>query len=127
MLRWVMNTCISKDHIFTKMTLNNYDGLTDPREYIQNVQGSLELDIQGSHAMCKIIPITFRGLIRVWYNNLESDSITSSSDLYANLVTWFNIKNLRKEEFHWTLWGHSGKWQVHISIPKKVQWENAQG
>lgn len=79
-----MNTCIPKDHIFTKMTLNNYDGLTNPREY---VQGSLELDIQGSHAMCKIIPITFRGLICVWYNNLESDSITSSNDLYANLVT----------------------------------------
>jgi hypothetical protein len=87
MLRRVMNTCIPKDHIFTKMTLNNYDGLTDPREYVQNVQNSLELVIQGSHAMCKIIPITFRGLIRVWYNNLESDSITSSSDLYVNLVT----------------------------------------
>jgi hypothetical protein len=31
------------NYISTKMTLDNYDGLIDPREHVQNIQSKLEL------------------------------------------------------------------------------------
>jgi hypothetical protein len=72
------------------MTLDNYDGLVDPREHVQNMGNNLELVIQDSYAMCKIFSITFRGSVRARYNNLESDSITSFSKLCTKLVVGFN-------------------------------------
>jgi hypothetical protein len=41
--------------------------------------------------MCKIFLTTFKGSIRVWYNNLKSSSITNFGDLYTKLVTQFSI------------------------------------
>jgi len=60
------------------------------REYVQNVQSSLEIVMQDNYAMCKIFPITFRGSVCAWYNNLESGSLTSLGDLCTKLVAWFN-------------------------------------
>jgi hypothetical protein len=62
----VLNTHIPRDYLATKKTLDNYDGLTDPREHVQNIYNSLKLVVQDSHAMCKILPATFRGSIRAW-------------------------------------------------------------
>jgi hypothetical protein len=72
------------------MNLNNHDSLVDPKKHVQNVWSRLELAIQDSHAMWKILLITFKGLVCAWYNNLELDSITSFDDLCTKLVTRFN-------------------------------------
>jgi hypothetical protein len=82
----VLNTHIPRDYLTTKMALNNYDGLIDPREHIQNVHDNLELVVQDNHNMCKILPTSFKGLVRVWYNNLEPASIINFNDLYTKLV-----------------------------------------
>jgi hypothetical protein len=50
-----------KKYISIKMTLDNYVGLVDPREYVQNMRSNLVLVIQDSDATCKILPTTFRG------------------------------------------------------------------
>jgi hypothetical protein len=72
------------------MSLDTYDGSTDPREHIQNVRGSLELVIHENDVMCKILPTTFRGNVKRWYNNLKSGSILGFQDLYAKLVARFS-------------------------------------
>jgi hypothetical protein len=72
------------------MTLNNYDDLADPREHVQNICNNLELVIQDGDAICKILPLTFRGSTRAWYNNLKLSSIMGFNDLYAKLVSRFN-------------------------------------
>jgi hypothetical protein len=43
--RWVLHTLISMKYISKNMTLDNYDGLTDPWEHVQNMHNSLELVI----------------------------------------------------------------------------------
>jgi hypothetical protein len=43
------------------MSLDNYDGLVDSRELMQKVQNSLELVIQDSNTMRKILHKTFHG------------------------------------------------------------------
>jgi hypothetical protein len=50
----------------------------------------MDLFIQDNHVMCKILPATFKGSVRAWYNNLEPGSITSFGDLCAKLVARFN-------------------------------------
>lgn len=69
------------------MSLNNYASLADPREHVRS---SLKLVIEKSNAMCKILPITFRGLTRAWYNNLKPGSIAGFIDLFAKLVARFS-------------------------------------
>ena len=56
------------------------------------MRSSLKLVIQDSYAKCKILPITFRGSVHAWYNNLESGSITSFNDLRTILVVGFSTK-----------------------------------
>ena len=79
-----------KEYLSAKMNLDSYDGLTNPREHIQNIKGSLELVIHDNNIMCKILPTTFRGNMRTWYNNLKSGLILSFQDLYTKLVTRFS-------------------------------------
>jgi len=59
--RRVLNTRIPRDYFSIKMSLDNYDGLVDSRELMQKVQNSLELVIQDSNAMRKILHKTFHG------------------------------------------------------------------
>lgn len=71
------------------MILDNYDGHVDPKQHVQNIGNNLEL-IQDSYAMCKIFPITFRGSVHAWYNNLEPSFIASFSKLCTKLVVGFS-------------------------------------
>jgi len=71
----VQEARVPKEYLSAKMSLDTYDGLTDPWEHIQNVRGSLELVIHNNDVMCKILPTTFKGNVRRWFNNLKSGSI----------------------------------------------------
>lgn len=86
----MLNTRILRDYIATKMTLDNYDKLTDSKKYVQNMCNSLELVIQDNHVMCKILPTTFKGLVRAWYNKLKPGLVTSFNDLCVKLVAYFS-------------------------------------
>lgn len=52
---------LTRDFIVTKMNLNNYNDLFDPREHIQNIRNNLELMIQDTNNIYKILSITFYG------------------------------------------------------------------
>ena len=72
------------------ISLDNYDGLTNPREHVKNIRSSLELIIQDHDSMCKLFPTTFKRSTRAWYNNLKPNYIEGFNDLYVKLVTRFN-------------------------------------
>jgi hypothetical protein len=40
---YVLLAKVLKEYLSAKMNLDSYNGLTDPREHIQNMKGSLEL------------------------------------------------------------------------------------
>jgi hypothetical protein len=85
-----------KKYVSIKMTLDNYDGLVDPREHVQNMRSNLVLVIQDSNAICKILPTTFRGSAPAWYNNLKPRFVMGFYDLYAKLVSQFSTSKLTK-------------------------------
>jgi hypothetical protein len=86
-----LHTLITKKYISTKMILDNYDGLANPREHVQNVRNNLELVIQDIDSMCKILPKSFNVSAWAWYKNLESSSITCFRDLNAKLVSYLGL------------------------------------
>jgi hypothetical protein len=43
MSKKVLEAKVPKKYLSTKMNLDSYNGLTDPREHIQNMRGVLEL------------------------------------------------------------------------------------
>lgn len=93
----VLNTHIPRDYITTKITLANYDGLTDHQEHVQNIRNTMELVIQDSHVICKILPTTFRGSIKAWYNSIEQGSIISFNDLCIKLMARFSTSILARK------------------------------
>lgn len=92
-----LNTCFLKDFNTTKMNLDNYNGLTNLWEYVQNVRSNLELVIHDSNAMCKILSIIFYGFIWVWYHVLELSYIFSFFYLSNNVIACFSISILVKK------------------------------
>jgi hypothetical protein len=79
------------------MNLNNYNGLFDHREHIQNIRNNLELVIQDTNIICKIFPITFYGSSQVWGHSIEPISIISFVDMCHKLIDHFSINiNMKK-------------------------------
>jgi hypothetical protein len=57
----------------------------------------VELIIHDNHFICKILPTTFRGSVRAWYNNPKSDSVISFNDLCIKLVARFSTSILARK------------------------------
>jgi len=55
----VLNTRLHKDYIYIEKSFDNYDGLTDPGERVQNMRCNLKLIIQDNDLVYKILPTTF--------------------------------------------------------------------
>ena len=90
MSKHILNTRILKDYFSMNISLENYDGLTNPREHVKNIHSSLELIIQDHDSMCKLFPTTFKRFGCAWNNNLKPNSIEGFNYLYVKLVARFN-------------------------------------
>lgn len=86
----VLNTNLPRDFTINKMNLDNYYGLSNPREHVRNMRSSLELLLQDSKAMCNVLPTTFQGSIRAWYHSLKPISISNFSYLCDKLIARFS-------------------------------------
>jgi hypothetical protein len=64
LIQTYIDTQFLEDYFSMKISLDNYDGLANLREHVQNMHSSLELIIQDNDRMCKIFPTTFRGFAR---------------------------------------------------------------
>ena len=81
------------------MIVANYDGLTYPKEHLQNIRSSLELVIYDNYAMYKILHMIFKGAVEAWYNNLEPSSVASFSDLCAKIMACLSTNIPTKKSF----------------------------
>lgn len=84
-----MQKCIkhssSKISVAIKISLDNYDSLIDLSEHVLNVRNSLELVIQNSDGMYKILLTIFCGFAQACYH-----SLTQFFDLYNELISHFS-------------------------------------
>jgi len=87
----IMYTWLFKDRVSIKANLDNYKQLINPREHTQNMRSILELVTQDIDAMCKVLLTTFSRSARVWYYNLEPNSILYFYNLNSQLIYLFSI------------------------------------
>jgi hypothetical protein len=61
----VLRSRLFKDYVFIKENLDNYDGITNPKEHIKKMQNILELVKQDNNSLYKFLSTIFHGSIRV--------------------------------------------------------------
>ncbi|MCI51153.1 hypothetical protein A2U01_0072397, partial [Trifolium medium] len=69
--------------------LGTYDGLTDPDEYIENINVLLNYRQVHGAIKCKLFPTTLRKRSMAWYKNLPPESITSWNNLREQFTRHF--------------------------------------
>uniref|UniRef100_A0A2N9ERP1 Integrase catalytic domain-containing protein n=1 Tax=Fagus sylvatica TaxID=28930 RepID=A0A2N9ERP1_FAGSY len=75
--------------------LENFDGTKDPFDYLEAFKTIMQLQAVLEEIMCRVFPMGLRGLAKVWFNKLESESIGSFVQLSRAFIDHF-IGNQRK-------------------------------
>jgi hypothetical protein len=123
----ILHTQLFKDLVSSKVSLKNYEGLTNLHEHIQNIKSILKLITQDNDVVCKVLLATLYGSTRAWYHSLEFVFILHFRDFNSKLISSFNISILaKKKKHHKSLPCHKkGRWE-HQSLSLKGQRGNAQ-
>ena len=61
---------------FKMPTLDSYDGMRDPCDYIATFKTTMHLQGVLDEIMCKTFPTTQKGPARVWFGKLPPNTIT---------------------------------------------------
>ena len=70
-------TCRPLPSKFKMPTLDSYDGMRDPCDYIATFKTTMHLQGVLDEIMCKTFPTTQKGPARVWFGKLPPNTITS--------------------------------------------------
>jgi hypothetical protein len=84
----------------------------------------LELATTIGNGMCKIFPITFHGLAKVWYHKLKHDHLRFSQSLHEVHLLFQHNHSCQKEH-HWAIFHCITRWWKHKGIFLEIQRENA--
>ena len=63
-----------------------YDSSWDPLDYLESFKTLIHLQGVLDEIMCKALPITLKGLARVWFSKLTPNSISTFKELSGHYV-----------------------------------------
>jgi hypothetical protein len=69
--------------------LETFDGLKDPLDYLDSFRTVMHLQGVSDEIMCRAFPTNLRGSIRVWFNQLETGSINTFTQLSRAFIDNF--------------------------------------
>ena len=69
--------------------LENFNGLKDPLDYLDSFRTVMRLQGVLDEIMCRAFPTNLRGLVRVWFNQLEIGSIDTFAQLSRAFIDNF--------------------------------------
>lgn len=93
----ILHTQLFKNLISSKVSLKNYEGLTNLHEHIQNIKSIIKLITQDNDVMCKVLLAALHGSTRAWYHSLEFVFILHFRDFNSKLISYFNISILARK------------------------------
>jgi hypothetical protein len=102
---------------FNAVTLPQYDGETDLREFLLKYEAAMESNGGGSAVKAKALIMAVKGVVQHWYTSILKGHIYSWSQLRSKLLT--NFWGLRTEEltscdFHNCKQGEKETLQEHM-------------
>ena len=74
---------------FKMPSLDSYDGTRDPFDHITTFKTTMHLQGVPDEIMCRAFPTTLKGLARVWFNKIPSNSVSSFEELSKLFVNNF--------------------------------------
>uniref|UniRef100_A0A2N9GHQ1 Reverse transcriptase/retrotransposon-derived protein RNase H-like domain-containing protein n=1 Tax=Fagus sylvatica TaxID=28930 RepID=A0A2N9GHQ1_FAGSY len=74
---------------FKVSELENFDGLRDSLDYLDSFKTVIRLQGVSDEIMCRAFPTNLRGLARVWFNQLETESIDTFTQLSRAFIDNF--------------------------------------
>jgi hypothetical protein len=69
--------------------LETFDGLKDPLDYLDSFRTVMRLQGVSNKIMCRAFPTNLRGSVRVWFNQLETGSIDTFTQLSRAFIDNF--------------------------------------
>ena len=69
--------------------LETYDRSKDPLDHLESFKTIIHLQEMANEIMCKAFSTTLKGLTRIWFSNLMSNSISTFKELSAQFTSHF--------------------------------------
>ena len=66
-----------------------YDGSQDPINHLESFKTLMHLQGVPNEIMCRVFPITLKGLARLWFNKLAPNTVSTFNKLSGHFVTHF--------------------------------------
>ena len=66
-----------------------YDGSQDPIDHLESFKTLMHLQGVPNEIMCRVFPITLKGLARLWFNKLAPNTVSTFNKLSGHFVTHF--------------------------------------
>lgn len=88
--KYILDTHHFREFISIKMKLDNLDELINLIKHVYNMHSNLELIMQDTNIICKILLTMFQKSIQTWYHNLDLGSNLGFKDLCVKLIICFN-------------------------------------
>ena len=70
-------------------SLDSYDGTRDPFDHIATFKTTMHLQGVPDEIICRAFPTTIKGLARVWFSKIPSNSVSSFEELSKLFVNNF--------------------------------------
>ena len=63
--------------------VENYDESKDPLDHLESFKTLMHLQKVLDKIMCRAIPTTLKGFVRIWFNRMTPNSISTFKELSA--------------------------------------------
>ena len=74
---------------FHMLQIDSYDGVRDPLDHLETFKTLMHLQGVVDAIMCRAFPTTLKGAVRIWFNRLTPNSISTFKELSAQFTTHF--------------------------------------
>ena len=74
---------------FCMPQVESYDGSKDPLDHLESFKTLMHLQGVTNEIMCRAFPITLKGLVRIWFSRLTSNSIGNFKELSSQFASHF--------------------------------------
>ena len=74
---------------FRMPQIESYDGAKDLLDHLKSFKTLMHLQGVVDEIMCRAFPTTLKGLVRIWFNRLTPNSISTFKELSAQFASHF--------------------------------------
>ena len=74
---------------FRKPQVESYDRAKDPLDHLESFKTLMHLQGVADKIMCRAFPTTLKGPVRIWFNRLTPNSISTFKELSARFASHF--------------------------------------